>query len=258
MRVRPFSVAIVCTLLLAANVPQTALAQDDEPTPIIYGTYLQCEPGSSARASEIIRDSWGPIAQARIDSGELRAWGSLTHHTGGEWSRAIYHVAMDRAQLFTTLDEMGAEWIDSDPAAAAEFWEACDEHEDYVWTYVDGSDAPEEVARQRPTAGMSTYWVCDEGRGALADLLSEQVFAEAWNEQVESGLINSWSWHAHFIGDKYRRLLVADASNHADIMTARDNVIEWAANNASDLAGEFSNVCNGHVDYLWDIELSSP
>jgi hypothetical protein len=258
MRVRPFSVAIVCTLLLAASVPQTVFAQDDEPTPLVYGTYFQCDPAQSARASEIIRDSWGPIAQAHIDAGDLSAWGSLTHNTGGEWSRAIYLVAMDRAQLFTTVDDMVAEWNESDPEAAAEFWEACDEHEDYVWTYVHGSTPPEAVAQQRPTAGLSTYWVCDEGRGALADLLSEQVFAEAWNEQVESGLINSWSWFAHFIGDKYRRLLVADASSHEDLMTARDNVIEWAENNAASLSGEFSNVCNGHVDYLWDIELSSP
>jgi hypothetical protein len=258
MNVRRFTAALACALVLPASVPQSAVAQDEDPTPIIYGTYFQCEPGSSARASEIIRDSWGPIAQSRIDSGALTAWGSLTHHTGGEWDRVVYHVALDRAQLFTVLDEMGAEWQQSDPDAATEFSEACDEHEDYVWTYVHGSAPAEEVAQERATAGMSVYWVCDEGRGALADLLSEQVFAEAWNEQVESGLINSWSWFAHFLGDKYRRLLVADAASHEDLMTARDNVIEWAGDNAPALAGEFSNVCNGHVDYLWNIELAAP
>jgi hypothetical protein len=258
MKVRHIPVAFACALLLAASVPQAAVAQDDEPKPFVYGTYFQCDPGSSARASEIIRDSWGPIAQARIDSGELTAWGSLTHHTGGEWSRAIYHVAMDRAQLFSALDEMGAEWQANDPDAVAEFWDACEEHEDYVWTFVHGSGAAANVAEARPTAGMSTYWVCDEGRGALIDLLSEEVFAPAWNEQVEAGLIDSWAWYAHFIGDKYRRLLVANASSHADILTARDNVIEWVGDNESGLAGEFSNACNGHVDYLWNVEMSSP
>lgn len=258
MSVRRLPVAFVCALLLAASAPQLAVAQDEDPTPIIYGSYMKCDMGASAETSAIIRDSWAPLAQARIDSGALTAWGSLTHRTGGAWTRVLYHVAMDRAQLFSTVDEMVAEWLETEPEAAAAFWEACDEHEDYVWTYVHGSAPAEEVARQRPTAGMSVYWVCDEGRGALADLLSKEVFAEAWDAQVESGLINSWSWFAHFLGDKYRRLLVADAQSHEDLMAARDNVIEWAGENAASLAGEFSNVCNGHVDYLWNIEITAP
>jgi hypothetical protein len=256
--VRHSTVALVCVLLLASSIPRTAVAQEDEPTPIIYATYFQCDPAQSQRASEILRDSWGPIAQARIDSGALTAWGSLTHHTGGEWSRAVYHVAMDRAGLFTTLDEMGTEWQNSDPEAVAEFWDACEEHEDYVWSYVDGSDPVTEVAQDRATAGLSIYWVCDEGRGALANMLAEQVFAPAWDAQVESGLINSWSWFAHFLGGKYRRLLVADGASHEALLTARDNVIEWIGDNSPGLAGEFSNVCNGHTDYLWDVEIAAP
>ncbi len=258
MSVRHFTVALACVLLLAASIPQTAAAQDDEPTPIIYATYFQCDPAQSQRASDILRDSWGPIAQARIDSGALTAWGSLTHHTGGEWSRLIYHVAMDRAQLFTTLDEMGAEWQSNDPESVAEFWDACEEHEDYVWSYVNGSDTATEVAQDRSTAGLSIYWVCEEGRGALIDMLAEQVFAPAWDAQVESGLINSWSWFAHFLGGKYRRILVADAASHEALVTARGNVIESVGESSPGLAAEFSRVCNGHSDYLWDIELSAP
>lgn len=257
MSVRHVPTSLAFALLLAV-MPQAAVAQDEEPTPIVYGTYFQCEPGMGSVASAIITDSWGPIAQAQIDAGNLLAWGSLTHHTGGEWSRAIYHVGLDRAQLFETLDAMSAEWQASDPEAVAAFWEACDEHEDYVWTYVDGSNPAAEVAQERPSAGMSTYWVCDEARGELADLLAEKVFAPAWNAQVEAGLIDSWSWYGHFLGDKYRRLLVADGASHADILTARDNVLEWVGDNAAGLAGEFSNVCNGHVDYLWNIEVSAP
>ena len=37
--VRHLTVALACVLLLAASIPQTAAAQDDEPTPIIYETY---------------------------------------------------------------------------------------------------------------------------------------------------------------------------------------------------------------------------
>lgn len=258
MSVRRFSVALVCALWLAAGIPQTVAAQDDAPTPVIYASYFECEAAGGGDAGDIIGDSWAPIAQSRIDSGALTAWGSLVHHTGGEWSRAIYHVAMDRAGLFATLDEMGAEWQSSDSDAVEAFWDECDEHEDYVWTYVTGSEAPTEVAQQRPTAGMSVYWVCDEGREVVADLITEQVFAPLWNEQVESGLINSWSWFQHFLGGEYRRLLVADGSNHDDLLTARGNVIRAANESSAGLAAEFSNVCNGHSDYLWTIEMAGP
>ena len=257
MSVRRYSVALVCALLLTASIPQQLAAQDEDPTPVVYATYFQCEPGSSARAGEIIRDSWGPIAQSRIDSGALSAWGSLSHHTGGDWDRVIYHVATDRAQLMATLDEMNAEWQANGGDEIDEFGEACDEHEDYMWNYVNGSDPATEIAQNRSTAGLSIYWVCEEGRGALIDLLAEQVFAPAWDAQVEAGLINSWSWFAHFLGGEYRRLLVADAASNDALLTARDNVIE-AMGETSGLAGEFSRVCNGHTDYLWSVEVAAP
>jgi len=135
--------------------------------------------------------------------------------------------------------------------------EACDEHEDYVWNYVDGSAPATEVAQNRSNAGLSIYWVCEEGRGALIDLLAEELFAPAWNAQVEAGVINSWSWFSHFLGGEYRRLLVADGVDHNAVLTARDNVIELMGENAG-LAGEFSRVCNGHADYLWNIEGAAP
>ena len=113
-----------------------------------------------------------------------------------------------------------------------------------------------EVAQDRSTAGLSIYWVCEEGRGPLIDLLAEEVFAPAWNAQVEAGLINSWSWFAHFLGGEYRRLLVADGADNNAVLTARDNVIECMSEESPGLAGEFSRVCNGHTDYLWSIESS--
>ena len=254
---RRFAVSLASLLLLVASVPQGAVAQEDEPEPVIYGVYMQCEPSEAARASELILESWGPVVQARVDAGDLAAWGSLTHHTGGSWSRAVYLVAMDRSKLFQVLDESGAEWMESDPEGASELWEICDEHEDYVWTYVNGSAPASDIAQERPTAAMSVYWVCDEGQEAVADLIVDNVMAKAWNAQVEAGLIANWGWYAHFLGDKYRRLLVADGASHEALLEARDNVIEWVGDNESALGSAFNNVCNGHVDYLWNIESSS-
>lgn len=258
MSLRRSGVALVLTLVLAASIPATAAAQEEEPTPVVYAIYFECDLGSAARASEIIRDSWGPVVQSRIDSGELTAWGSLTHHTGGEWSRAVYHVAPDAATLITATDEMGAEWNEADPEGVADLWDACEEHEDYVWMYQTGSDPAAELATERSTHGMSVYWVCDEGREAVADLIVEQVWAEHWNAQVDAGLLNSWSWMSHYLGDKYRRILVTDGTSHTNLLEARENVLEAASESSPALMAEFSNVCNGHVDYLWNIEMSAP
>ena len=79
-------VSLACAMWLALSAPQIATAQEEEPVPAVYAVYFQCEPAKTARASEIILDSWGPIVQARIDAGQLLAWGSLSHHTGGSWS----------------------------------------------------------------------------------------------------------------------------------------------------------------------------
>jgi hypothetical protein len=253
---RRFPVALVCALLLAASVPSLAAAQEDDPQPIVYGVYLTCEPAETARASELILESWAPIMQARVDAGDIRSWGSLTHHTGGSWSRVVYLVAMDRAQLFQTLNETGAEWMEADPEGAAEFWEICDEHEDYVWTYVDGSAPAEDIVRDRPGAAMSVYWVCDQNQQAVADLIVQNVMAKAWNAQVEAGLVNAWGWYSHMIGDKYRRLLAVDGASHDALLEARENVIQWVGENEPALGSAFSNACNEHVDYLWNIESS--
>ena len=175
---------------------------------------------------------------------------------GGSWSRVVYLVAMDRAQLFQTLNETGAEWMEADPEGAAEFWEICDEHEDYVWTYVDGSAPAEDIVRDRPGAAMSVYWVCDQNQQAVADLIVENVMAKAWNAQVEAGLVNAWGWYSHLIGDKYRRLLAIDGASHDALLEARENVIQWVGENEPALGSAFSNACNEHVDYLWNIESS--
>lgn len=253
---RRFPIALACTLLLAVFVPPPAVAQEDDPQPIVYGVYLKCEPAETARASELILESWAPIMRARVDAGDIRSWGSLTHHTGGSWSRVVYLVAMDRAQLFQTLNETGAEWMEADPEGVAEFWEICEEHEDYVWTYENGSAPAADIAQERPSAAMSVYWVCDQNQQAVADLIVENVMAKAWNAQVEAGLVNAWGWYSHLIGDKYRRLLAIDGASHDALLEARDNVIQWVGANEPGLGSAFTNACNEHVDYLWNIESS--
>jgi len=87
-----------------SQVPRTRHALD-------LLAHLIQDRGPHAESSQLLGEGRLVEAQNPQEPGHGRAvdQDGQEHHTGGGWSRAIYHVAMDRAQLFATLDEMGAE-----------------------------------------------------------------------------------------------------------------------------------------------------
>lgn len=242
---------MLCTLLAAPTA-----AQENDQT-YVYGVYYQCAPGSIGDAVQDLEANWTPVMQNYLDAGDLTSWGVLTHSTGNEWSLVLYHVGSDVNAVTNAVQSGSATYFQENPEAADAFGEACPSHEDYVWVG-DMSSAPMgEVASDRAEAAMSVYWVCDEGREAVADLIFESVMADAWNEQVEAGLVSNWSWFGHYLGGEYRRLLSIDGPDHASLLEARENVIEAGAENPG-LMSVFSDVCNGHQDNLYDVQISLP
>lgn len=170
---------------------------------------------------------------------------------------AVYHVGEELGVLKTALDDAQDEYFEGHAEAGARFGDTCPTHEDYVWTTGPGSAPGAAIAQQRPGAGMSVYYVCDEGKEALADLLVEEVMGPLYDRQVAEGRLNSWGWLSHFIGGKYRRALVTDAASQADLLEARNRIIEADARNPA-LSAAFNEVCNGHTDVLWNIAVSRP
>lgn len=255
MRVTIILAAFAAALLIPLAVGD-AVAQEEE-TAYVYASYYQCGPGQG-RAFEIIRDLWGPIVQAHMDAGHVGAWGTLGHNTGSTWSMAIYHVGTDLVALDTALEGMVSQFVAENADAAAEFGAACPTHEDYIWTTGPGSEAGAGVAQGRANAGFSVYYVCDEGREAVADLIMENVYAPVYDRQVEEGRLNSWGWLSHFVGGEYRRLLIMDGADHGSLLEARNQIIEELGSTDPALGAEFSDVCNGHQDVMWDIVISQP
>lgn len=254
---RPPSLLVAAALVSPfAAAPGPVSAQEDA-TAYVYASYYECSPGSISGAVQNIRDNWTPIVQESMDGGAVAAWGALTHATGNTWSVGLYHVGPDLDRLRGALDDGIERLYSENPDAAAAFGEACPTHEDYVWTTLVASQPPSQVAAERGTAVMSVYWVCDEGREAVADLIFEEKMAPLWNEQVEAGLVTSWSWLEHYLGGEYRRLLAVDGPDHASLLEARTNVIEAFGENPG-LGAAFSEVCNGHQDNLFDIAISRP
>jgi hypothetical protein len=233
-----------------------ASAQEDE-TAYVYASYYQCSGGLND-AIATLRDDWGPIVQSHMDADHISAWGVLTHATGNPWTMAIYHVGPEIGALNTALDQALATYFEQHPEEGAQFGENCPTHEDYIWTTGLGSEPGAAVAQDRTTAGMSVYWVCDEGKEAVADLIVENVWAPIYDQQVTDGLINSWGWLSHFVGGEYRRLLVVDGADHSTLLEARNQALEATGAENAALAAAFSDVCNGHTDILWDIAISVP
>lgn len=254
MRASTLLTALIGGVLGLSLAPPLAAQEPD--TAFVYASYWRCG-GDFSDAVATIRDDWAPLMQRRVDAGDVAAWGLLTHDTGNDWSLAIYHIGPDYNALKAALDETQQEYFEANQEAAQGFGEACPSHEDYVWMTGAGSEPGGAVAQQRSGTGMSVYYVCDEGREAVADLIVDRVWAPVLDRQVSEGKLGSWVWLSHFLGGKYRKALVTDGADAATLLEARDEFIEATAENGA-LGAAFSDVCNGHQDIIWNIAVSRP
>ncbi|HEY7529684.1 MAG TPA: hypothetical protein VIC56_03280 [Gemmatimonadota bacterium] len=229
--------------LLAAGTPLGA-----QEAPVVYASYYTCGP-TGQRLNAVIRDGFAPALDRAVADGTFSAWGWLTHHTGGTWDRAGYVVAPNVNAVLT-----GIEGLVAGLGSALQDLDAiCPEHEDYIWERVAGSQSPGEVARDRPSAAISTYWVCDIAREGRADTLVTQVVGPILNEQVSDGDIASWTWFAHVVGGKYRRLAVTDGADAQGLLTAQAALVEQLEGSQRDAFREFGEICTSHQDYVWTV-----
>jgi len=239
------------------GAPATALAQDTNP--VIFAVYYECDQNREAFTDQLQENVFGPKLDARVESGDLLAWGWLSHRIGGDWRRAQYTIAPDRETLLRVRNEMIEE-----AQGDAELQQAstvsndiCPDHEDYIWSVVAASD-PQTIGQARPAAGMSTYYVCDMGQESRADEIVQESLAPIINRHVGPNAFNSWGWLAHDVGGEFRRLLTIDAADEATLYAHRDAMIADIQSGAAEAGAEFNGICNYHVDYQWDITISHP
>lgn len=244
--------------VLALAVPSLSLTAQEDEGPYIYASYFECAPGQIGTAVETLRDDWAPIVQAAIDAGDVTTWGAATHRSGNEWSLVLYHVGSSVNGLGAAIDGAVQQLYEAHADAASTFDAACPSHVDYVWENLMGSASGDAIAAERGEAGMTVYWICDEGTEAVADLIFEKTMAPALNEQVEAGLLTGWSWSEHYLGGEYRRMLATDGPDHASLLEARNHMIEASSGANPGLGAAFSQVCNGHQDNLYDIVIVKP
>ena len=239
-----------CLLLTIAG---TAQAQDKPKDSYTYSTYHVCDLAQQDRADEIYNQLYKPLYDAAIADGTITAYGYNAHYTGGRWRRAEYSMAPTIQGLLDAGKKMTDQAV-ADPKNKKldeEFSKICNQHDDYIWSRIAGS-----VGTVAPGgASFSTYYVCD-AREEQADALVQQVFAPVFDKMVAEGKLKSWGWLEHIVGAQFRRLETMSATDMKSLMEARAAINAAFEDNA--LEDTFTDICDSHADYMWEIKASSP
>lgn len=102
--------------------------------PAGFSMYFECDVAREERADELVRETFMPIYNARVESGGLASWGWLKHNVGGKYRRLLTMTGSDHKALARTrqalLDDMSGRRTER---ALREFNEICGSHEDYMW-----------------------------------------------------------------------------------------------------------------------------
>ena len=100
---------------------------------VSLSVYYVCSVADQQRADEIFAEIIAPTLDEYMDSGEVTAWGWLSHVLGGEFRRLQTMSGDDYATLAAArLDAVRRAGRDH-PELAREFNEICPIHVDYLW-----------------------------------------------------------------------------------------------------------------------------
>ena len=245
----------VIALLIA--VPFSAIAQkkdEEKKLGYVYATYFQCDTSQEWKADAIAENVFAPIYNAAVDDGTIMAWGWMAHHTGGHWRRILYRVSPTLEGTLDAQKTISKRVQEAAGKMADELGAVCSSHDDYIWQQMVGSKT-----RERGAAAFSVYLECEQAGEDRADEIMEKVLAPIYNEYVGEGKLTSWGWARHIVGGEYRRLSTMSAADFKTILKIRGDIIErLSAADAPAEAKEFWSICDGHVDYMWDIKQEKP
>lgn len=225
------------------------MAQGEDPAQAyVYSTYHVCDLATQEQMDGVIEQYDKPVLDKAVEDGRMNAWGYYAHMTGGPWRRLQYHIAPTMEAVLENQQTVFAEIYQDNPAAGQARSAACARHDDYIWALLDGSGDGGDG--DPPAVSLSVYYVCDYTREEQADEMVAETFAPVLNQLVEDDKLAGWSWLAHRVGGKYRRLHTMTGASHAAVLAARAEVLQATGGQAG---GGFGDICGSHTDYLWDI-----
>ncbi len=235
---------------LFLSVTGTAYAADEAEEVFVYGTYYVCDVTQQDRADEIFEKLNKPIYDAAVADGTISSYSYYAHHTGGKWRRGVFYVGGSIDALLDAQEKIGGQVDAKDEKLGAEFGKICNTHEDYIWRSVAGNVGTSEPGK----AVFSTYYVCDS-REVQADALVTQVFAPAYDKLVADGALTSWGYLEHIVGGHVRRVATMSAADMKSLMAARAQLNEALTDNP--LGDTFTEICDAHEDYMWEVKANA-
>jgi len=241
-------------LLSSLLICLSAQAQDKAPANIfVYTSYFSCDASMLSSANSLFKSELSPIYQQAVKDKKILGWGWMSHHTGGYWNKALYHIAPSVSGLLNAQNIMNELGEKNKSDRDNLFNRMCDRHEDYIWKVIAGNKG-----NKRGKVGLSMYMECDIASEKHADDIVKSVFAPMLNQVVDKGQFTSWGWLEHIIGGKYRRLATMTAENYDDLIKTRAKLNEkMFGKDAPKEALEFTKICGSHRDYLWDLTIES-
>lgn len=235
-----------CLLLSVAG---TARAADEAMESYVYGTYFVCDVTRQERADAIFTSLYKPIFDAAVADGSISSYAYYAHNTGGKWRRGIFTVAPSIQALFDANDKMNKQAETKNKKMDTEFSAICGSHDDYIWHSMAGNATTQVPGK----AVFSTYYICDS-REAQADAIGELVFAPILDKMLADGKLTAWGWMEHIVGGKFRRIATMSAADLKSLMVARGELNDALQDNP--LSDLFTEICDSHDDYIWDVKAS--
>lgn len=228
--------------LLVISSPSAAQSQT------LIGQYYRCDTAYEEEADFIVNTVFSPIFDRHEAAGGISGWGWVQHAAGGPWRRIFTITAADRTAALNSWSEMNQELRSEHPNATHRFNEICGSHDDYIWNLEAASEGTDPGST--PEAWISTYFVCNEAKESRADELQAHI-AAAYDARIAAGEISGWSWYSHEVGGRFRRLLTVSGTDFPSILDGREVALADLEGQHAEALEEFSSICTGHVDYLW-------
>ena len=234
---------------LFLTVTATAQAAEETEEVYVYGTYSICDLTQQDRADEIFEKLDKPIYDAAVADDTIASYSYYAHHTGGKWRRGMFFVAGSVDALLDAQEKIGGQIEAKDEKLAMEASKICNKHEDYIWRSVAGNSGTGESGK----AVFSVYFVCDS-REAQADALVTQVFAPEYDKLVADGDLTGWGYLEHIVGGHVRRVATMTSSDMKSLLAARAKLNAALSDNP--LGDTFTEICDAHEDYMWEVKAS--
>ena len=103
----------------------------------------------------------------------------------------------------------------------------------------------------------ASYFYCPGGPLSRVDeIIAED--ADRMDGFVDDGTISGWGWLAHHTGGQWRRLFYFQADSTDALLDASDAIEDRGDDDDADADEDeglsFNQICNGHDDYIWQVE----